>query len=856
MMGPMEMMFTAVFAMLVHETVLYGTGELVKLLISFELLPDLNGTTSTESGFAGGLFGGTSASAGSSSGDEVKLYVYYGRHALAVLVAIYFTLVAKPAKKIPRRAPSIKPEECVEYGDLARQKSSPGNAANNLLWTCDAEACLPTRFAKTGPASEAWNPAMTVPKYMAMAAQQYPDAIALRVERPVPAKLGEKKAPSLPLDEWTSWTYSQFHDEVNHAAAAMATDFDVKMFGSVAVWGFNAPEWHMSFAAAAAIGAKVAGIYPTDSLDHMCYKVKQSNASVAVVEGKKQCETLLQAPKNLLGTKLKAVVVYSVEDFEYVKSIADSAVCKTAGLKVITWPQLVAIGQGKGAAVLQERQAKLKPGHCCVLIYTSGTTGMPKGVMLSHDNLCSTACVGLYEHVYDSKKEFGLKHTTGTLKGPQRLISYLPLSHIAGLMLDVVFPIVATAKFSTPATVYFARKYDLSEATIVQRMESIRPTIFLGVPRVWEKLAEGMKAVGAKVKPPMKWLSQWAKMKCLIHSKNCLLGGNGQYPLKWGLANTVTGLVRKKIGLDKLQFAVTGAAPMNPETYEYWGSLGVTIFEVFAMSESTGLATTSSLRGTLWATVGFSAPGFEIKVFDTMSDATKKFQTPPAINVFQPTEKEQGELCYRGRNVMMGYLANPGFGAQHVAELQKKTAEAIDDEGWVRSGDKACVSASNMLRITGRYKELIITAGGENIAPVPIENWLQTNFPAISNVMMVGDKKKYNTCLISLKAVGATGLEPGTDQLTPDCVNLLNSSAKTISGAQKDPAVQKYLESALKAVNQESSVVPSNACKIQKFKILPCDFSVAGEELTPTMKLKRSFVMDKYRKLIDEMYGE
>merc|ERR1712063_230581 len=174
----------------------------------------------------------------------------------------------------------------------------------------------------------------------------------------------------------------------------------------------------------------------------------------------------------------------------------------------------------------------------------------------------------------------------------------------------------------------------------------------------------------------------------------------------------------------------------------------------------------------------------------------------------------------------MGYLANPKFGAAHVQELEAKTKEVIDDEGWVHTGDKACKDASGMFRITGRYKELIITAGGENVAPVPIEDWVKSNFACISNIVMIGDKRKYNTCLITLKLEGATGLEPGTNKL--------------LGG--------------VKAVNANQKVVPSNACKIQKFKILPLEFSVSGEELTPTLKLKRPFVAAKYKEYIDAMY--
>ncbi|CAD7952043.1 unnamed protein product [Amoebophrya sp. A25] len=742
-----------------------------------------------------------------------------------VLFVLWFFATPKAAIYVPQKAP----EDPTGITNVKFEKGS--GTGEGRVWTCDPKGTLPQRFAKEGPASKEFFPPCTVEEILQRAAQSYPDHVALAIERPAPKKIGEKKAPSIPWDQWTKWTYAEFYKE-SVAAAAAFCELGVEMHGAVAVWGFNSPEWHMTFAAAAIAGAKMAGVYPTDSFDNMVYKVKHSGARVAVVEGKKQVDTLLSAKVEGLNT----IVFYDPE--------GGATEGEQNGVSIIAWKTLVSgkyCPKGEEAVrYLSKRRASLQVGHCCCLVYTSGTTGMPKAVMCSHDAITSTGGLALHE----------LKNMTGKLKGPQRALSYLPLSHVAGLMLDIVAPMVLTARYPLPMTIYFARKYDMSEATIVERISFVRPTIFLGVPRVWEKLAEGMKAVGAKVKPPISWLSAWAKAKCLVHSRNCQLGGSGAYPLKWKVANLVTGGVRKKIGLDQLQFAFTGAAPMNPETFEYWGSLGVNIYELFAMSESTAICTISSPRAATWGSVGFACPGVEVKILNADKPGVA---VPRAKDLFHPTEAEQGELCYRGRNSMMGYMANGAFGKDHVAELQKKTAEAIDPDGWIHSGDKACLSKNGMFRITGRYKELIITAGGENIAPVPIENWVQANFPAISNIMMVGDKKKYNTCLITLKSVGATGLEPGTDQLTPEASALLGG-VKTISKARSDAAALAYCEKALKAVNAEASVVPSNACKIQKFKILPLDFSVEGEELTPTLKLKRSFVMSKYKTLIDEMY--
>jgi long-chain-fatty-acid--CoA ligase ACSBG len=183
-----------------------------------------------------------------------------------------------------------------------------------------------------------------------------------------------------------------------------------------------------------------------------------------------------------------------------------------------------------------------------------------------------------------------------------------------------------------------------------------------------------------------------------------------------------------------------------------------------------------------------------------------------------------------------------------------KTADSIDADGWLHSGDMGCIDKFGMVRITGRYKELIIGAGGENIAPVPIEDHIKKLCPALSNVMMVGDKRKFNTCVVTLKAKGATGEKPGTDELDGDALDVSPGVTK-ISAAMTDPTWLKCVEDAIKKTNN-SPACPSNACKIQKFKILPRDFSVETDELTPTLKLKRSVACKIFHDLIEEMYQE
>merc|ERR1712117_261199 len=372
---------------------------------------------------------------------------------------------------------------------------------------------------------------------------------------------------------------------------------------------------------------------------------------------------------------------------------------------------------------------------------------------------------------------------------------------------------------------------------------------------VWEKMADRIRAIGAASTGLKKKLSGWAKDKALEHAKNIRLGGTGAVPGGHCLAMKLLGAVKGAVGLDKCKYAFTGAAPIRVDTLSYFGSLGIYINEVYGMSESAGAVTLSTDQAHAWGSCGWQFPGSEVTCFKVdPSDVNKKTACPLAPSLDAGEEEFQGEICFRGRGIMMGYLASSDLDDKHLAEIEKKTAETIDNEGWLHSGDKGLKTEGGLIKITGRYKELIIGEGGENIAPVPIEDSVKGLCDGVNECMMIGDQRKYNVCFVTLKAVGANGEQPGTDTLDMGAARV-NPAVKTISEAMKDKVWIDTITAAINQTNANQKLVPNNAFKIQKFCILPTNFSEEGDQLTPTKKLKRKKVEAQYAKMIDKMYA-
>ncbi|XP_021368611.1 long-chain-fatty-acid--CoA ligase ACSBG2-like [Mizuhopecten yessoensis] len=655
-----------------------------------------------------------------------------------------------------------------------RERDTPVPATK--LWTTDRSEPVKLRMG-TGKGPDTFPP-ITVPTAFERTVQKMPNQPALGVKRD---------------GQWKKWTYQQYYTDVQRAAKSFIK-LGLQPFHGVGILGFNAPEWHISYLASIYAGGLGTGIYATNTAEACQYVLEDSESNIVVVENNAQLQKILAVWDKL--PHLKAIIQYTGE----------VAVRKE---NIYTWDEFMKLSNDVPNSVVNERLSNLAPNHCCTLIYTSGTTGNPKGVMQSHDSLTFLCVNGMA--VYKLKI------------GEEVIVSYLPLSHSAGLMMDIHMP------YFIGAMVYFAQP-DALKGTLKNTLVECRPTMFLGVPRVWEKFAEKMQEAARSV----------TGIKRTIGVKAKKIGLKGVYasmrhehkPRGWTVAQAfLFNKVKKSLGLDRCHLHVTGAAPITKETIEYFYCFNINIISVYGMSECGGPHTSETPEKFKIGSVGCEIPGVTTKLAETET----------------PERDGSGEVCMWGRNLFMGYLNN-----------DEKTKEAIDDEGWLRSGDIGKKDDNGFLYITGRIKELLITAGGENIAPVPVEDNVKEELPVVSNCMLIGDKMKFLSMLITLKV--EVDIETGepTDQLTPEVQDWCKSfdcNYTTLSEVleQRNPQLFKAIQTGIDKANNRAV---SRATKVQKWSILPRDFSIPGGELGPTLKLRRPIVVKMYDKTIKAFYAD
>lgn len=646
-----------------------------------------------------------------------------------------------------------------------------------LHWVTDIKDELPIFM---GSSDQAAYPPKSFPEVFEEAVKTHGDRIALRYKV---------------NNAWVTWTYKEYYrDAKAFASSLIALGCEPK--STINIIGFNAPQWVIGFAGAVLAGCIPIGVYTTNGVEACQYIASHSEASLILVQNTNQLKKYLKVKETC--PKIKAIVVYW----------PDKELQEYSAPFIYPWDNFMKNHKEEHLSSTLRRMKEIKPTQCITIVYTSGTTGPPKGVLLSNDNCIWTSKTMIY--------------SSELLTDDERLVSYLPLSHVAGLQSDIIGALVSKA------AVTFADENAL-QGTLGNTLKETRPTLFFGVPRIFEKIEEKIRAIGASRTGFQKSIADWAKRVGFENTLNQLSGKPTSFTFSIA-KKAIFNKIREGLGLDQCKMILVGAAPISKACLDYFLSLNIPIMNVYGMSESTAPTSSNSNKICSIYSAGFPVPGTEMVIKGPNNEVLPR--------------GTQGEICFRGRNKFMGYYKN-----------EQATKETIDSEGYIHSGDKGYMDEAGFLFITGRFKELIITAGGENIPPVLIEDAVKEKCKIVSNAFLVGDNRKYLVMLISLKTTGRPDGEP-TGDLAPEVVEALSAAGiqvKTVAEAVASKDVFKYVNAAIEEVNKNST---SRAQEIKKFTFLPNDFSIPGGEMTPTLKVKRKFVLDKYKAVIEGLYAD
>jgi long-subunit acyl-CoA synthetase (AMP-forming) len=525
------------------------------------------------------------------------------------------------------------------------------------------------------------------------------------------------------MDDSVSLTFAEYADRVRRLAAGLAA-LGVRRGDTVALMMLNRPEFNLVDMAAAHLGATPFSVYNSSSADQIEYLFSNAENRVAICEAK-FLETIRKA-----GPQLEHVICIDGGD---------------GG--TLSLDDLMA--RGDPSFDFEAAWRAVEPDDVLTLIYTSGTTGPPKGVQLTHGGLIAEnrGCSAYLPSSFGGS-----------------VVSYLPSAHIADRWYHHYYGSITFA-----ATITCIPEMNQLIAGAI----SARPTLWGGVPRVWEKVMAALQAQG---------LTDPA-----------------------AVPEEVRRATLAKIGLDRVEWSICGAAPIAVEVLEYFTALGLPIQELWGMSELSCCATINPIEDIRVGTVGQILPGMELTV------------------------AEDGEALLRGPLVMSGYRNDP-----------ERTAEAIDADGWLHTGDVVEVDEDGFVKIVDRKKELIINAAGKNMSPANIEQRLKASHALIGQAVCIGDGRRYNTALLVL--------DPDAAAAYAKQAGLPDGTAKTVAA---DPTVRQIIADAVESANQQLSRVE----QIKKFHLLDVDWLPGGDELTPTMKLKRKPIAAKYAAEIEAMYA-
>jgi len=485
-----------------------------------------------------------------------------------------------------------------------------------------------------------------------------------------------------------------------------------------------------------------------------------------------------------ISTEAQAAKIASIRgDIPTLKTVIafDSAAARSADMTLEELERRGAVGESAArAAEFRAEALRVKPNDLATIIYTSGTTGEPKGVMLSHDNI--------YSNVAATRNAV-------LMRGDDVSLSFLPLSHILQRMGDYWF-------LATGTSIAYVDSFDLVPLAMAQ----VRPTIAISVPRLYEKMyarvLENALAGGAVKKRIFFWArsvaDRWADEKLAGHEPRGLLA------LQYGLAQKLVFSKLKARTGGRLRYFVSGGAPLAPEINKFFYAAGLVILEGYGLTETSPVIGVNTPDNFRIGTIGKPIDGVEVKI------------------------AQDGEILTRGPHVMQGYYNKPDA-----------TRDSIDDDGWFKTGDIGVIE-DDFIRITDRKKDIIVTAGGKNIAPQPIENAVKTN-KYVSQAVMVGDKRKFPVMLVV----------PNWDNLEKwaKVKNILwTDRAQLLAMPTVHAKMEKEVQSRFEGLAQFETP--------KKIALLEHDFSIDSGELTPTLKVKRRVIDRNYRAVIDGLYTE
>ena len=563
------------------------------------------------------------------------------------------------------------------------------------------------------------------------------------------------------IGDGLSITFGEYAERVRRLAGGLHA-LGVRRGDTVACMLTNRPEFHLLDTAAMHLWATPFSIYNTSSAEQIAYPLSDAGNRVMIAEA-------------AFLDRVRAAI-------EQTGTVEHLIVLDAAPEHAITLAELEAAEPGDEFDFEASWRAVV-PDDVLTLIYTSGTTGPPKGVQLTHANELAE-CRGI--------------DAVGHPRPGGSVVSFLPHAHIADRGLSHYAQMVwgHTVTCCPEVTEVFAHVADC------------HPTFWGGVPRVWEKLKAALEAgIEADPDEQTRALTRGA-IELGLRKIRAEQAGE---PVAPALAEAceraereVYSKIRAKLGLERCEWYMIGAAPCPLEVLEFFAAIGIPICEVWGMSELTSIATLVPPERLKLGTVGPPIPGVEIRL------------------------DSDGEILVRGDTVMAGYRNQP-----------EKTAEAIDADGWLRTGDVGQIDEDGYLKIIDRKKELIINAAGKNMSPANIEQQLKIGSPLIGQAMAIGDRRPYNVALIVLDPDACAALAPRH--------GLSDASLEAMS---REPVVLAEVAAGVERANSHLSRVE----QIKRFEVLPCDWPPAGDELTPTMKLKRRPIAAKYAAEIDALY--